>query len=41
MEKQPQTDTPPPPKAVVPKMWLTWNEVLRWRPTLARPSVGR
>jgi glucosamine 6-phosphate synthetase-like amidotransferase/phosphosugar isomerase protein len=23
MEKQPQTDTPPPPKAVVPKMWLT------------------
>ena len=22
-EKQPQTVTPPPPKAVVPKMWLS------------------
>jgi hypothetical protein len=40
-EKQPQTVTPPPPKAVVPKMWLSWNEVFRWRHTLARPSVGR
>jgi hypothetical protein len=28
------------PKAVVPKMWLSWNEVFRWRQTLARPSVG-
>jgi hypothetical protein len=25
----------------VPKMWLSWNEVFRWRQTLARPSVGR
>jgi hypothetical protein len=40
-ENQPQTVTPPPPKAVVPKMWLSWNEVFRWRQTLARPSVGR
>ena len=40
-EKQPQTVTPPPPKAVVPKMWLSWNEVCRWRQSLARPSVGR
>jgi hypothetical protein len=40
-EKQSQTVTPPPPKAVVPKMWLSWNEVFRWRQTLARPSVGR
>jgi hypothetical protein len=40
-EKQPQTVTPPPPKAVVPKMWLSWNEVFRWRQTLARPSLGR
>ena len=40
-EKQPQTITLPPPKAVVPKMWLSWNEVFRWRQTLARPSVGR
>ena len=39
-EKQPQTVTPPP-KAVVPEMWLSWNEVFRWRQTLARPSVGR
>jgi hypothetical protein len=31
----------PPPKAVVPIMWLSWNEVFRWRQTLARPSVGR
>ena len=30
-EKQPQTVTPPSPKAVVPKMWLSWNEVFRWR----------
>jgi hypothetical protein len=22
-------------------MWLSWNEVSRWRQTLARPSVGR
>jgi transposase len=29
-EKQPQTVTPPPPIAVVPKMWLSWNEVFRW-----------
>ena len=40
-EKQPQTDTPPLPKAVVPNMWLSWNEVFRWCQTLARPSVGR
>ena len=40
-EKQPQTVTPPPPKAVVPKMWLSWNEVFLWCQTLARPSVGR
>jgi hypothetical protein len=40
-ENQPQTVTPPPPKAVVPKMWLSWNEVFGWRQTLARPSVGR
>jgi hypothetical protein len=40
-EKQPQTVTPPSPKAVVPKMWLSWNEVFLWRQTLARPSVGR
>ena len=40
-EKQPKTVTPPPPKAVVPKMWLSWNEVFRWHQTLARPSVGR
>ena len=40
-EKQPQTVTPPSPKAVVPKMWLSWNKVFRWRQTLARPSVGR
>jgi hypothetical protein len=40
-EKQPQTVTPPPPKAVVPIMWLSWNEVFRWRQTLARPSGGR
>jgi hypothetical protein len=40
-EKQPQTVTPPPPKEVVPKMWLSWNEVFRWCQTLARPSVGR
>jgi hypothetical protein len=39
--KQPQTVKPQPPKAVVPKMWLSWNEVFRWRQTLARPSVGR
>ena len=31
----------PPPKAVVPKMWLSWYEVFRWRQTLAQPSVGR
>jgi hypothetical protein len=31
----------PTPKAVVPKMWLSWNEVFRWRQTLARLSVGR
>ena len=31
----------PPPKAVVPKMWLSLNEVFRWRQTLERPSVGR
>jgi hypothetical protein len=24
----------------VPKMWLSWNEVFRWRQTLARLSVG-
>ena len=30
-----------PPKAVVPEIWLSWNEVFRWRQTLARPSVGR
>jgi hypothetical protein len=41
LEKQPQTIIRPPPKAVVPKMWLSWNEVFRWRQTLARPSVGR
>jgi hypothetical protein len=35
-EKQPQTVTPPPPKAVVPKMWLSWNEVFRWHQTLAQ-----
>jgi hypothetical protein len=29
------------PKAAVPKMWLSWNEVFRWRQTLARPSVVR
>jgi hypothetical protein len=23
------------------KMWLSWNELFRWRQTLARPSVGR
>jgi hypothetical protein len=23
-----------PPKSVVPKMWLSWNEVFRWRQTL-------
>jgi hypothetical protein len=40
-EKQPQTVTPPPPKVVVPKMWLSWNEVFRWCQTLTRPSVGR
>ena len=40
-EKQPQTVTPPTPKAVVPKMWVSGNEVFRWRQTLARPSVGR
>ena len=40
-EKQPQTVTPRPPKAVVTKMWLSWNEVFRWRQTLTRPSVGR
>ena len=40
-EKQPQTVTPPSPRAVVPKMWLSWNEVFRLRQTLARPSVGR
>ena len=40
-EKQPQTVTPTPPKAVMPKMWLFWNEVFRWRQTLARPSVWR
>ena len=40
-EKQPQTVTPPRPKAVVLKMWFSWNEVFRWRQTLARPSVGR
>jgi transposase len=28
-------------ETVVPKMWLSWNEVFRWRQTLARPSVGR
>ena len=39
-EKQPQTDTPPTPKAVMPKMWLSWSEVFRWRQTLARPSEG-
>jgi hypothetical protein len=39
--KKTQTVTPPPLKAVVPKMWLSWNEVFRWRQTLARPSVGR
>jgi hypothetical protein len=37
---QPQTVTPPPPKAVVLKMRLSWNEVFRWCQTLARPSVG-
>jgi hypothetical protein len=31
----------PPPKAVVPRMWLSWNEVFRFTQTLARPSVGR
>jgi transposase len=35
--KRPQST----PKAVVPTMWLSWNEVSRWRQTLARPSVGR
>jgi hypothetical protein len=40
-EKQPQTVTPPPPKAVVSNMWLSWNEMFRWHQTLARPSVGR
>ena len=40
-EKQPQTVKPPPLKEVVPKMWLSWNEVFRWRQTLARPSVRR
>jgi hypothetical protein len=40
-EKQHQTVTPPPPKAVVPNMWLSWHEVFRWRQTLSRPSVGR
>ena len=40
-EKQPQTVTPPPPKTVVPKMWLSWNEVFRCRQTFVRPSVGR
>ena len=38
--KQPPTVTPPPQKAVVPTMWLSWNEVFCWRQTLARPSVG-
>ena len=37
-EKQPQTVTLPSPKAVVPKMWLSWNEVTK---QLSRPSVGR
>jgi hypothetical protein len=40
-EKQPQTVTPPPLKAVVPTMWVSWNEFFRWRQPLARPSVGR
>jgi hypothetical protein len=40
-EKQPQTVTPTPQKAVVPNMWLSWNEVFRWRQVFARPSVGR
>jgi hypothetical protein len=31
----------PPPKAVVPNMWLSWNEVFRLPHTLARSSVGR
>jgi hypothetical protein len=39
-EKQPQGVTPTPPNAVVPKMWFSWNEVLRGRQTFARPSVG-
>jgi hypothetical protein len=34
-------NNPRPQKAVVPTMWLTWNEVFCWRQTLARPSVGR
>jgi hypothetical protein len=40
-EKQSQTVTPPLPKAVLPQMWLSWNEVFRWRQTLPRPSVER
>jgi hypothetical protein len=31
----------PPPKVVVPTMWLSWSEVFCWRQTLARPPVGR
>jgi hypothetical protein len=35
--KTTQTATRPLPKAVVPKMWSSLNEVFRWRQTLARP----
>jgi hypothetical protein len=30
----------PPPKADVPNMWLSWNEVFRLPQTIERPSVG-
>ena len=30
----------PIPKSSCAKMWLSCNEVFRWRQTLARPSVG-
>jgi hypothetical protein len=33
--------TTPDSYTPTPKMWLSWNEVFRWRQTLARPSVGR
>jgi hypothetical protein len=31
----------PIPKSSCAKMWLSCNEVFRWRQTIARPSVGR